>query len=68
VIISGNPDLHVTIHGKDHFEPGPAGGGNATAANWIVNAIPAVVAAQPGAVTVNDIGTPDASAQLLAAG
>jgi hypothetical protein len=64
VIISGNPDLHVTIHGKDHFEPGPAGGGNASAANWIVNAIPAIVKAAPGAVTINDLGTINGAAQI----
>ncbi len=63
VIVSGNPDLHVTIHGKDHFEPGPAGGGNASAANWIVNAIPAVYAAQAGPLTVADLGPLTGAAQ-----
>ncbi len=64
VIISGNPDLHVTIHGHDHYEHGPAGGGNATAANWIVNAIPSVCDARPGPLAITDIGRFDGSAQL----
>lgn len=55
VIISGDPDLHVTIHGQDHHEPGPAGGGNATAANWIVNAIPGVCQAQGTVLTIMDL-------------
>ena len=55
VVISGNPTLTVTVHGEDAFEPGPAGGGNATAANWIVNAIPAVVAIGPGVLTARDL-------------
>ena len=46
--ISGKPDLIVTIHGEEHGEPGAAGGGNGTAANRIVNSIPAVCAAAPG--------------------
>lgn len=54
-IISGDPDLHVTVHAEDHFEPGAAGGGNATAANWIVNAIPRVCQAKPGPVTLLDL-------------
>lgn len=40
VRISGHPNLDVTIHGTEPGEPGAAGGGNATAANRIVNAIP----------------------------
>ena len=64
VIVSGNPDLHVTIHGKDHFEPGPAGGGNTTAANWIVNAVPATCAAAPGPVAITDIGPFTGAAQI----
>lgn len=55
IVIKGTPDLHVTVHGEDAHEPGPAGGGNATAANRIVNAIPAVCAAQPGIVTLLDL-------------
>ena len=63
VIISGDPDIHVTFHGKDHHEPGPAGGGNASAANWVVNAIPAVCCSK-GIVTVADIGFPSGRSQL----
>ena len=47
VRITGHPNLDVTVHGTEPGEPGAAGGGNATAANRIVNAIPAVCAA-PG--------------------
>jgi hypothetical protein len=55
VIISGSPDLHVSVHGEDHHEPGAAGGGNASAANWLVNAIPGVCAAKAGVVTAFDL-------------
>src|SRR4029079_6814402 len=48
VLISGHPDLEVSVHGTEAGEPGAAGGGNATAANRIVNAIPAVCAAPAG--------------------
>jgi hypothetical protein len=48
VLISGHPDLEVSVHGTEAGEPGAAGGGNATAANRIVNAIPAVCAAGAG--------------------
>ena len=50
VTIQGRPELAVEVHGTEHGEPGAAGGGNATAANRIVNAIPQVVAAAPGIV------------------
>ena len=55
VIIKGSPNLHVTIHGEDAHEPGPAGGGNTTAANRLVNALPAICAAKPGIVTPIDL-------------
>jgi hypothetical protein len=55
VRISGTPDLHVSIHGDDASEPGPAGGGNASAANRIVNSIPAVCDAKPGVLTPLDL-------------
>lgn len=64
VIISGSPTLHVTVHGHDPVEAGPAGGGNASAAAWLVNAIPAVCAAEPGIVTVLDLPPIDGAAQL----
>ncbi|MEM9203131.1 MAG: dihydrodipicolinate reductase [Actinomycetota bacterium] len=50
VAISGRPNLTVEVHGGEVGEPGAAGGGNATAANRLVNAIPAVVHAEPGLV------------------
>jgi len=55
VIISGRPNLTVTIHGEDPGEPGAAGGGNATAANRLVNAIKAVCDAPPGLVHPLDV-------------
>lgn len=64
VIISGDPDLHLSVHGADRFEPGPAGGGNASAACWIVNALPAVCAAAPGVVTVLNLPRISGAAQI----
>jgi len=64
VIVSGDPDLHVSVHGEDHYEPGAAGGGNAAAANWVVNAIPAVCAAPPGVVTHIDLPRITGAGQL----
>jgi len=55
VVISGHPNLVVSAHGTEPGEPGAAGGGNATAANRIVNAIPAVCAAPPGLLSVLDL-------------
>jgi hypothetical protein len=51
LIIKGAPTLHITVHGHDPVETGPAGGGNASAACRIVNAIPAVCDAKPGIVS-----------------
>ncbi|MEZ5207771.1 MAG: hypothetical protein R2690_12525 [Acidimicrobiales bacterium] len=45
-------------------KPGAAGGGNATAANRIVNAIPAVCAAAPGPVHPADLPAITGAAQL----
>ena len=50
VVVTGRPNLTVTIHGTETGENGAAGGGNATAANRIVNAIPAVCAAPAGII------------------
>ncbi len=55
VVIKGSPELVVSIHGIDPVEPGPAGGGNGSAANRIVNAIPGVVDAAAGIVTSRDL-------------
>lgn len=55
VVITGTPNLHVNIHGEDPVEPGPAGGGNASAANRLVNCIGAVCDADKGIVTALDL-------------
>jgi hypothetical protein len=64
VIISGNPTLTVSLHAEDNFEPGAAGGGNSSAASWVVNAIPGVCAAAPGIVTWDDLPPITGAAQL----
>ena len=64
VTMSGHPHLVISVHGNEPGEPGAAGGGNATAANRIVNAIPAVVAAAPGPVGVRDLPPLTGAAQL----
>lgn len=64
VCITGHPDLVVSIHGIEAGEPGAAGGGNATAANRIVNAIPAVCDALPGPVSTLDLPPITGGAQL----
>ncbi|MDH3708070.1 MAG: dihydrodipicolinate reductase, partial [Acidimicrobiia bacterium] len=63
VLITGRPDLTVTIHGDDG-DGVTAGGGNATAANRIVNALPAVIAAPPGPVHPLDLPLIDGRHQL----
>jgi hypothetical protein len=55
VAVTGHPDVTVTIHGHEPTEPGAAGGGNAVAANRLVNAIPAVCAAPPGILGPGDL-------------
>ena len=64
VTVSGRPDLTVEVHGTEHGEPGAAGGGNATAANRIVNAIPEVCDAEPGIVHPLDVARVVASGQV----
>jgi hypothetical protein len=64
VVVTGHPNLEVTIHGTEPGEPGAAGGGNATAANRIVNAIPAVCEAPAGALSVLDLPPITGRAQL----
>jgi hypothetical protein len=64
VCLSGTPDLQVTVHGKDACEPGPAGGGNASAANRIVNSIPAVCDARAGVLTPLDLPLVTGGAQM----
>ena len=64
VTVSGRPELTVEVHGTEHGEPGAAGGGNATAANRIVNAIPQVVTAEPGIVHPLDLAPLVATGQV----
>lgn len=64
VIIRGSPDLHVSVHGADAHEPGPAGGGNASAANRIVNAVVAVCEAPAGVLTPLDLPAINGARQL----
>ncbi len=64
VVLSGHPNLTVTVHGTEDGEPGAAGGGNASAANRIVNAIPAVCAAPAGPLSPLDL-PPITGAQQL---
>jgi 2,4-diaminopentanoate dehydrogenase len=54
VIISGRPNIEVTICADDG-NGNSAEGGNATAAGRLVHSIPAVVAAAPGVVTTLDL-------------
>jgi hypothetical protein len=65
VVMSGHPNLEVSIHGTEPGEPGAAGGGNATAANRIVNAIPAVCAAAAGPLSPLDLPAITGAAQLV---
>lgn len=64
VVITGHPNLAVSVHGTEPGEPGAAGGGNATAANRIVNAIPAVCAAPAGPLSPLDLPPISGAAQL----
>tara|TARA_B100000519_G_C14255930_1_gene445037 strand:+ start:3407 stop:4480 length:1074 start_codon:yes stop_codon:yes gene_type:complete len=66
VQITGKPTLQVTVHGEEHGERGAAGGGNGTAANRIVNAIPAVCDATPGVLHPLDVSPLRLGAQLRA--
>ncbi|MGZ8764034.1 MAG: dihydrodipicolinate reductase, partial [Acidimicrobiia bacterium] len=67
VVITGHPNLVVSAPGTEPGEPGAAGGGNATAANRIVNAIPAVCAAGPGPLSPLDLPAITGSRQLRTA-
>jgi hypothetical protein len=64
VRISGHPNLDVTIHGTEPGEPGAAGGGNATAANRVVNAIPAVCESPAGPISALDLPPVTGARQL----
>jgi len=54
VLITGRPDLEVTVIADDG-DGNPAVGGNATAAARLVNAIPGVCAAPPGLLGALDL-------------
>jgi hypothetical protein len=64
VELKGHPDLKVSVHGTEPGEPGAAGGGNASAANRIVNALPAVIAAPAGPVHPKDLPPISGASQL----
>ncbi len=64
IVMSGHPHLTVSVHGTEPGEPGAAGGGNASAANRIVNAIPAVCDAPPGPLSPLDLPPMTGAAQL----
>jgi hypothetical protein len=65
IVMSGHPHLEVTVHGTEPGEPGAAGGGNASAANRCVNAIPAVCAAGGGVLGPADLPPITGGAQLV---
>jgi hypothetical protein len=65
IVMSGHPELTVSVHGIEPGEPGAAGGGNASAANRIVNAIPAVCAAPAGPVSPLDLPVITGAAQVV---
>ena len=67
VIISGSPNLEVSVHGHDPVEPGVAGGGNSSAAAWLVNAIPGLCKARAGVVTLLDLPPITGAGQLQGA-
>jgi len=62
--IQGSPTMNVTVHGHDSHEPGPAGGGNASAANRLVNAIDQVCQAKPGVLSPLDLPLITGAAQI----
>ncbi len=64
VLVSGSPRLEITVHGEDPVEPSVAGGGNASAAAWIVNALPPVCEARPGVLTLLDLPRVTGAGQL----
>ena len=65
IVMSGHPHLEVTVHGTEPGEPGAAGGGNASAANRCVNAIPLVCAATAGVLGPADLPPITGGAQLV---
>ena len=65
VLIKGHQDINLSLHASDHYEKGPASGGSATAANRVVNLVPAVCAARPGLLSVNDVPMVNGKSQIL---
>ena len=64
ILIEGSPNLVLSVHGQDAIEPGPAGGGNGSAANRLVNAIPAVYEASEGILSPLDLPPITGAAQM----
>ena len=64
VVISGSPTLNVSIHAEDPVEPGLAGGGNASAAAWLVNHIESVCHAPPGVCSILELEEATGAGQL----
>ncbi len=65
VIVTGNPTMTVSMHGHDALEAGAAAGGNASAAAYVVNAIPALTKAKPGVVSLLDLPAIRGDRQLI---
>jgi hypothetical protein len=63
LIISGRPDITFSIEAEDG-DNNPASGGNATAANRIVNALPAVINAPQGLLGALDLPSMNGAKQL----
>lgn len=55
VLLAAQPNITVTVHAEDLTEAGAAAGGNACAANRVVNSIPAVCQMPPGIVHPLDL-------------
>lgn len=55
LVIKGQPELTISVHGHAPGEPGAAGGGNAVAANRLVSVIPAVCDAPAGILGPADL-------------
>jgi len=65
VELIGHPNLVLSVHGDEPGEPGAAGGGNALAANRLVNSIPDVCDAAPGIIHPLDLPIRWGKAQVV---
>jgi len=63
VVISGTPDLTITIEPEGEGD-NPAAGGNATAANRLIGAIPWLAGVEPGIHDALDVPLPPATGRL----